>query len=128
MMHTFSLDHIVLTVSDIDVTCEFYERVVGADIVAFGNGRRALQFGGQKINLHQAGSEIEPHAATPTRGAGDICVLTDVPIELVVEHLRLNRVPIVLGPVDRQGAVSPLRSIYIRDPDGNLVEIANQAC
>lgn len=125
-MHINSIDHLVLTVFDIEETCRFYEHVLGADVLLFASGRRALRLGGQKINLHASGHEISPYAMHPTVGSGDFCLLTDVPIELVMEHMKLHRVPIVLGPIEREGAVSRLVSIYIRDPDGNLVEVANQ--
>jgi catechol 2,3-dioxygenase-like lactoylglutathione lyase family enzyme len=120
------LDHIVLTVRSIEGTCEFYAITLGLESVTFGNGRRALQIGEQKINLHEAGHEFEPKARRPTPGSGDLCLVTDEPIERVLDRLGRLGLAIEEGPVSRTGAVGPLRSIYVRDPDGNLVEIANQ--
>jgi catechol 2,3-dioxygenase-like lactoylglutathione lyase family enzyme len=124
-MRIRSLDHIVLTCADPEATVAFYERV-GMQREEFGGGRLALRFGDQKINLHQAGAEFQPHAATPLPGTGDLCLLVDGPIEAVVEHLGHVGIAIEEGPVDRTGAVGPLRSVYVRDPDGNLVEFAEQ--
>jgi catechol 2,3-dioxygenase-like lactoylglutathione lyase family enzyme len=120
------LDHLVLTVRDIEATVAFYTRVLGMEMVTFGKGRKALRFGRQKINLHQAGHEFEPHAAAPTPGSADFCLLTHVPIEDVVMHVIDCGVAIELGPVPRDGALGRILSIYLRDPDGNLVEIANE--
>ena len=119
------LDHLVLTVRDIAATCAFYTQVLGMNEVTFGDGRRALAFGRQKINLHQAGHEFEPKAQRPTPGSADVCFLTSVPLEEVSAHLRSHGVVILAGPVVRTGAVGPITSIYIRDPDQNLIEIAN---
>ena len=124
-MRIRSLDHIVLTCADPEATVAFYERV-GMQREEFGGGRLALRFGDQKINLHQAGAEFQPHAATPLPGTGDLCLIVDGPIEAVVEHLGNVGIAIEEGPVDRTGAVGPLRSVYVRDPDGNLVEFAEQ--
>ena len=124
-MRIRSLDHIVLTCADPEATVAFYERV-GMQREEFGGGRLALRFGDQKINLHQAGAEYQPHAATPLPGTGDLCLLVDGSIEAVVEHLGEVGIAIEEGPVDRTGAVGPLRSVYVRDPDGNLVEFAEQ--
>ncbi len=120
-----SIDHLVLTVRDIQVTCEFYSQVLGMEIVTFGNGRKALRFGTQKINLHEAGKEFDPHALHPTSGSEDLCLLTDQPLNRVIEHLRSCGIDIVEGPVGKAGAVGPLESVYVRDPDGNLIEISN---
>lgn len=120
------LDHMVLTVADVRATCDFYTRVLGMEVVVFGEGRTALAFGGQKINLHQAGREFEPKAAHPVPGGGDFCLTTTTPIEEVAAHLAACGVPLVEGPVPKTGARSPLLSVYIRDPDQNLVEIANE--
>ena len=125
-MRIRSLDHIVLTCADPEATVAFYE-LVGMTREEFGGGRLALRFGDQKINLHQAGAEFQPHAATPLPGTGDLCLLVNGPIEAVVEHLGNVGIAIEEGPVDRTGAVGPLRSVYVRDPDGNLVEFAEQA-
>jgi catechol 2,3-dioxygenase-like lactoylglutathione lyase family enzyme len=121
-----SLDHLVLYCADVDATIAFYVRALGMDAVSFGGGRRALAFGAQKINLHASGREYVPHAANPARGAGDFCLLTTVPLDDVIAHFRALDIPIVEGPVPKTGAQGPLRSVYVRDPDGNLVEVANQ--
>ena len=119
------LDHLVLTVRSLDRTTEFYEKL-GMKSVTFGQGRKALQFGDQKINLHEAGKEFEPKAQAPTPGSADLCFWTDMPIEAVITHLAAEGIPLIEGPVERTGAVSKLRSIYVRDPDQNLIEIANR--
>ncbi|MEO1089769.1 MAG: VOC family protein [Pseudomonadota bacterium] len=124
-MNVDSLDHLVLTVADVTATAAWYERVLGMAVVTFGGGRTALEFGRQKINLHRAGQEFEPKALRPTPGAGDLCFLTAVPLEHVVAHLEAEAVPIEDGPIERAGGVGPIRSVYVRDPDDNLVEIAN---
>lgn len=123
-MDLTGIDHFVLTVEDVETTCEFYSDVLGAEIVTFGEGRKAVQFGDQKINLHPAGDEFEPKATDPTPGAGDFCVITEADIETVERRLREAGVEIVHGPVEQSGAVGPMTSVYFRDPDGNLVEIA----
>ena len=120
------IDHVVLTVRDIGRTLEFYERALGMTAVTFGEGRRALAFGDQKLNLHQAGREFEPKARTPVAGSADICFTTDTPLDQVVADLAAAGVAVELGPVDKTGARRPLRSIYFRDPDGNLIEVANE--
>jgi catechol 2,3-dioxygenase-like lactoylglutathione lyase family enzyme len=119
------LDQMVLTVDDLQATCAFYERVLGMQVVTFANGRYALQFGQQKINLHQAGKEFEPKAALPTPGSADLCFITSLPLDQVIAHLHTCNVEIVEGPVSRTGAIGPIESVYIRDPDGNLIEVAN---
>lgn len=119
------IDHFVLTVGSIEATCDFYSRILGMEVEEFGGGRRALKFGRQKINLHQAGKEFEPKAREPTPGSGDFCLTTDVPLERVVEHLASCGVELVEGPVARTGAVGAIQSVYFRDPDGNLVEVSN---
>lgn len=121
------IDHFVMTVRDLEETCRFYQRVLGMQVVTFGQGRKALAFGTQKINLHEAGREFEPKAARPTPGAVDVCFLTSTPLDEVIRHIRACGVEIVEGPVSRTGATGPITSVYIRDPDGNLVEIANRA-
>ena len=118
------LDHLVLTVADLDATVAFYTSALGMELVTFGN-RKALRFGEQKINLHQAGKEFEPKAEHPTPGSGDLCFITKTPLEDVISHLKATRCAIELGPVERAGAVGEMRSIYIRDPDLNLIEISN---
>lgn len=119
------LDHLVLTVADIQATCAFYTRVMGMETVTFGSGRKALAFGQQKINLHERGKEFEPKAILPTLGSGDLCFITETPITEVVEHLKAERVTIIEGPVKRTGAIGTLMSVYFRDPDGNLIEVSN---
>ncbi len=121
------LDHLVLTVRDVEATCSFYARVLGMQVVTFGEGRKALAFGRQKINLHQAGREFEPKAALPTPGSADLCLIADVALDEVIEHLAECGVTIVDGPVMRTGATGPIRSVYFRDPDGNLIEVSNYA-
>ncbi|HJW50453.1 MAG TPA: VOC family protein [Burkholderiaceae bacterium] len=119
------LDHLVLTVRDVDATCSFYVRVLGMQVVTFGEARKALAFGRQKINLHQAGREFEPKAALPTPGSADLCLITDVPLDEAIAHLTTCGVAVVEGPVMRTGATGPIRSVYFRDPDGNLIEVSN---
>lgn len=118
------IDHIVLTVADIAATCDFYTRVLGMEVVTFGQGRKALTFGDQKINLHEAGKEFEPKAARPTPGAIDLCLILDGSLEAAAAHLRAEGVTIEEGPVARTGALGPIRSLYFRDPDGNLIEVS----
>jgi catechol 2,3-dioxygenase-like lactoylglutathione lyase family enzyme len=118
------IDHLVLTVRDIDATCEFYSRVLGMNNVAFGAGRVALTFGIQKFNLHQAGHEFEPKAKHPTPGSADICLIAAVPLAQVIAHLEVCGVPIIEGPTTRTGATGPLQSVYFRDPDSNLIEVS----
>ena len=125
-MRVQRIDHIVLTVADLERTITFYQRVLGMTAVSFGEGRRALAFGDQKLNLHQAGREFDPKARKPTPGAIDLCFTTDVPLEEVMAHLRSESIEIEHGPVDKVGARRALRSVYFRDPDGNLIEIANE--
>ena len=120
------IDHVVLTVADLERTLSFYERVLGMRPVTFGDGRRALAFGDQKLNLHQAGREFEPKARRPTPGSVDICFTTEVPLDAVAAHLRAESVAIELGPVEKVGARRALRSLYFRDPDGNLIEVSNE--
>ncbi len=117
------IDHLVLTVRDVEATCDFYAQVLGMRVVTFDDGRKALQFGQQKINLHEVGKEFEPKAMRPTSGSGDICFITQLPLKEVIEHMRSQGVEIVEGPVKRTGAIGPIESVYMRDPDGNLVEV-----
>lgn len=124
-MRVDALDHLVLTVADVEATCAFYERVLGMRTVSFAGGRKALAFGAQKINLHALGREFEPKAHRPTAGSADLCLLTSVPLAEVVAHLAACGVPVVEGPVQRSGARGPILSVYLRDPDLNLIEIAN---
>ena len=124
-MRVNSLDHLVLTVRSLRATIDFYTRALGMTEVTFGAGRRALAFGTQKINLHEAGREFEPKADKPTPGSADLCFLTDTPVAQYAAHLAALGIAVVEGPVARTGAVGPLLSIYVRDPDLNLIEIAN---
>ena len=119
------LDHLVLTVASIERACEFYSRVLGFDVVTFLGGRKALQFDQQKINLHEVGKEFEPKALKPTAGSGDLCFIASTPLEEIIRELRDANVAIEIGPVDRTGAIGQLRSVYVRDPDQNLIEISN---
>ncbi len=124
-MNVDRLDHLVLTVKDIDATCAFYHTVLGMEVVTFGDGRKALVFGSQKINLHQKGKEYEPEALKPTPGSADLCFIASVPISEVIEHLKSYGIEIIEGPVRRTGATGPIISVYFRDPDMNLIEISN---
>jgi len=125
MLTLASIDHVVLTVRDIDATIDFYTRVLGMTEVTFAGGRKALAFGAQKINLHVAGAEFEPHAARPAPGTADLCFLAAVPLAEAIAHVRACAVAIEEGPVPRTGATGPIESFYLRDPDGNLIEVAN---
>ncbi len=123
-MNVDRIDHVVMTVTDLDATCDFYTRVLGMRVVTFAGGRKALAFGRQKINLHVAGREFEPKADRPTPGSVDLCLITTVPLDAVQAHLAACNVPIVEGPVDKTGAMRPIRSVYFRDPDRNLIEVS----
>ena len=118
------LDHLVLTVADLDATVDFYTRVLGMAAVTFGSGRTALSFGHSKINLHQAGREYEPKAHRPVPGSADLCLITSDPLDQVISELTAQRVPIEEGPVGRTGATGPILSVYFRDPDRNLIEVS----
>ncbi|MBP2368928.1 VOC family protein [Pseudonocardia parietis] len=120
------LDHLVLTVADLDRTIGFYTDVLGMEPVEFEGGRRALTFGPSKINLHEAGNEFAPRADRPTPGSADLCFITLDPLEQVQAELALHGVVVEEGPVERTGARGRLRSLYLRDPDGNLIEISNE--
>ncbi|MCA9908332.1 MAG: VOC family protein [Anaerolineae bacterium] len=124
-LHIDRIDHLVLTVESIEDTVDFYTRILGMEAVTFAAGRMALRFGQHKINLHQRGREFEPKAAHPVPGSADLCLLTALPLDQVLAHLQAHAIVIIEGPVRRTGAVGNLNSIYIRDPDGNLIEIAN---
>lgn len=119
------LDHLVLTVASIENTCNFYQTVLGFEVINFKGDRKALQFGNQKINLHQQGNEFEPKALQPTPGSADLCFISDTPISEVVAQLNQLNIQIEEGPVERTGAMHPILSVYIRDPDQNLIEISN---
>ena len=120
-----SIDHIVITCSDIEKTIAFYTFTLGMKVHCFGNNRYALRFGDQKINLHQAGKELEPKAKLPTPGSVDICFITELPITEVKEYLESSGINILVGPVEKAGALGKIDSIYIHDPDKNLIEISN---
>lgn len=125
------LDHLVLTVSDIEQTCNFYTSVLGCKVKLFktsdGKERVALHIGNspQKINLHPAKHPFQPAAKRPTPGSADLCFITSTPIEAVIQHLQSLQIPIIEGPIQRTGTLGPILSVYIRDPDGNLIEVAN---
>lgn len=119
------IDHLVLTVQDIQRTCEFYSAVLGMQVITFDDQRKALQFGQQKLNLHQVGKEFEPKAHYPTPGSIDLCLITSTPLAQVIAHLRACDVAIESGIEQRTGALGTIESVYIRDPDGNLIEISN---
>lgn len=124
-MQVEKLDHLVLTVRDIERSCEFYAKVLGMKMITFAGGRRAMQFGAGRINLHQAGKEFEPKALKPTPGSADLCFITRTPLPEIVENVRRCGLEVIEGPVERSGAQRPILSIYLRDPDGNLIEVSN---
>ncbi|HJV22041.1 MAG TPA: VOC family protein [Holophagaceae bacterium] len=115
------IDHVVLTVSDVDRSFAFYERALRMEPITFGNGRRALRFGDQKLNLQRLGQEPRNHAAV---GSGDLCLITDWPLAQVVAHLAAVGITPIEGPARKQGALGPITSIYFLDPDGNLIEVS----
>ncbi len=119
------LDHLVLTVADIKATCRFYQQVLGMTPFTVGNGRTALSFGNRKINLHEVGKGDLPQAHNPLPGTADLCFLSRTPAVEMLDHLKANGVPVEEGPVRREGALGPITSVYFRDPDGNLIEVAN---
>ncbi|MBO9409250.1 VOC family protein [Shimia sp. R9_1] len=125
MIEIERLDHLVLTVASIEATVAFYTRVLGFRVAIFGEGRVALTFGQQKINLHQAGREFEPKAAQPMPGSADLCFIATTPLAEVIVHLEKQGVTIEEGPVVRTGAKGPITSLYFRDPDQNLIEVSN---
>ncbi|MGO0062684.1 VOC family protein [Brevibacillus fluminis] len=119
------LDHLVLTVADVEATVRFYTAVLGMEEVTFKGGRKALQFGRQKINLHQAGREYEPKALRPTPGSADLCFIATLPLADVMIHLAEQGVAVEEGPVERTGANGTILSVYFRDLDQNLIEVSN---
>ena len=125
------MDHLVLTVRNIPDTVQFYTDVLGMRAAQFdtahGETRWALAYGAHKINLHQKGNEFEPKAAHPTPGSADLCFLTDTPLEAWIKHLQIRAIKVEEGPVTRTGAMGPLKSIYLRDPDHNLIEVSVQS-
>ena len=120
------LDHLVITTEHLDQCVDFYTRVLGMKLEKFAGGRLALKFGEQKFNLHVKGKEFEPKATHPMPGALDFCLIAAVPLARVIARLGELGVTIIEGPVAKTGAVHPLRSVYVRDPDGNLVEISER--
>ena len=122
-MNILRLDHLVLTVANLEASIDFYTRVLGFEAVEL-NGRWALTFGQQKINLHQADHPFTPHAKAPTPGSADLCFVTKSDPEATIAHLKSLNIPIDAGPIDRNGALGPMVSVYIRDPDGNLLEVS----
>ncbi|BAZ37627.1 glyoxalase/bleomycin resistance protein/dioxygenase [Calothrix sp. NIES-4101] len=124
MINIDRLDHLVLTVRDIESTCNFYNRVLGMQVVIFGERRKALAFGQQKINLHQIGEEFEPKANKPTPGSADLCLIVQEPLSDIEQHLRFCGVEIISGPIERTGAMGAIASLYINDPDLNLIELS----
>ncbi|MAU12089.1 MAG: VOC family virulence protein [Anaerolineaceae bacterium] len=118
------LDHLVLTVRDMQATCDFYQRVLGMDVRTFGEGRVSLHYGNQKINLHQLGQEVMPNAQHAAPGTADLCFIVSTPIEQVHAHLQAQNVPLITDIVPRTGANGSIRSIYFCDPDGNLIELS----
>lgn len=119
------LDHLVLTVQSIEVTCNFYQDVLGIEVITFAGDRKALRFGSEKINLHALGCEVEPHAAHAIPWSADLCLIATTPIDEVIELLTGRGIQIGEGPVDRTGAMGSIRSVYFRDPDGNLLQFSN---
>ena len=119
------LDHLVLTVADIETTCQFYQSALNFEVITFGENRKALRFGTQKINLHQVGKEFEPKALHPTAGSADLCFIAETPIDEVMAHLHVQNISIVEGPIQRTKTTKKILSVYLRDPDQNLIEISN---
>jgi len=126
-MNIIKIDHIVLTVSSINESVRFYESVLGMEAETFGEGRVALRFGDQKINLHKKGREFEPKASMPVPGSADLCFITETKLDVAMEHVKGRGVKVIEGPVNRTGATGPIISFYFNDPDGNLIEVANHA-
>ena len=124
-LHAARIDHLVLTVADIERSVEFYARNLGMRRIEFGEGRVALGFGAQKINLHQTGSEFSPRAGRVQPGSADLCLVIDDPVEQAPEVLRQSGVEVIEGPVARTGATGEIVSVYFRDPDKNLIEVCN---
>ena len=125
-MEISKLDHLVLTVKDVEKTVSFYVAVMGMGKEVFATGRVALKYGDQKINLHESGKEFEPKAHKPTPGSADLCFITQTPLNDAIAHVKRCGVEIIEGPVERTGANGPIRSFYFRDPDLNLIEVANE--
>ncbi len=126
MFNVSHIDHLVLTVKNIPASVEFYVQVLGMQRIQFGEGRTALKFGQQKINLHKAGNEFEPKAKNATPGSADLCLITQTELSQAMAHVQSCQIEVIEGPVERSGANGKLLSFYIRDPDQNLIEIANR--
>lgn len=124
MIKISHIDHLVLTVADISATVDFYEKILGMRAIHFGSGRIALEFGNQKINLHQLGSEFEPKAQNIQAGSADLCFITTTELSNAMQHVKDHGITIIEGPVKRTGAQGSIISFYFRDPDGNLIEIS----
>ena len=131
MLTVQRIDHLVLTCRDVAATVRFYTEVLGMKLVIFGNGRKALSFGRQKINLHPSGQTVEGGpgkvaaiAARPTPGSADLCLIVAENTGAVIAHLAVCGIPVEEGPITRTGALGPIESVYVRDPDGNLIELA----
>lgn len=118
------IDHLVLTVKNIEASCAFYTKVLGMKEVTFQSGRKAVWFGNQRLNFHEYGKEFDPKALRPVPGSADLCFITPDPIVQIMSHLEICGVKIIEGPLERTGALGPMISIYIRDPDQNLIEIS----
>jgi len=124
-MNIQQLDHLVLTVRSIQKSIDFYTRILGMESIEFGNGRQALKFGQQKINLHPVSNTFKPHANQPVPGSADLCFICDTTIQQIIRKLKEKSIPLECGPIERTGARGKILSIYIRDPDNNLIELAN---
>lgn len=124
-MNIKNLDHLVLTVANLESTCKFYSLALGMEVIEFGENRKALKFGNQKINLHQYGSELEPKAFKPMPGTADLCFITEFPLREVMQELKEKCIEVEEGPIERTGANGKIVSIYLRDPDMNLIEVSN---
>lgn len=124
-MEIKNIDHLVLTVADIEKSIEFYTHILGFEVITFGDNRKALTFGNQKINLHQKGKEFEPKAEKPTPGSADLCFISNTDIDDILEELQQKNIEIIEGIVDRTGALGKIKSVYFRDPDLNLIEVSN---
>jgi len=124
-MHIDRLDHLVLTVASLEKTCDFYSKVLGFEVITFLGDRKALGFGQQKINLHQIDNTYDPKSLHPTAGSGDLCFIASTPVSVIMQELSKAGVPVEIGPVERTGAKGKILSVYIRDPDQNLIEISN---
>ena len=120
-----AIDHLVITVKDIECTCTYYKTILGLEIVSFEGGRKAIKVGNQKINLHEAGKELSPHARNPMPGSADLCFITPRSIKDFVDHLSDNSIDIELGPIKRHGVFGEMDSVYFRDPDYNLIEVSH---